>query len=206
MATFVVGDSVGVGIGQNIRGAQVYATPGHQIQQMGPHFNQALGAISRGDTVVISAGYNSTRAGGIPENEQRQLQGWVQQLRDGGAHVVIMGLRETNIGSGYRQLSGRTSISNQQLAGIAQATGASFAEGAIAIANTIPRGEIHGRYAELAREALAVAGRARMPEVVTPAQIEAIIPTTPVSRASEAQEITPPSSALPQRQAPEPAR
>ena len=95
--TLVVGDSVAVGIGGAIAGAQVFAQNNLRIEDMQSYFNRAIAAAGQGDTVIISAGYNSTTASGLSQSDITLLQTNIDQLVAKGAHVVIAPLRETRM-------------------------------------------------------------------------------------------------------------
>ena len=146
--TIVVGDSVGLGISQAITGSRFAGAEGLRIDQMGTHFNSAIASAAQGDTVIISAGYNSTGPNGISNEDVQRLQGWIDQLHAKGARVVIAPLRETGMTGDYAALNGRTAQTNRQLATLRNAT---VATGCVATANGIPNGEIHGAYPDLAR-------------------------------------------------------
>lgn len=162
--TLVVGDSVAVGIGGAISGAQVFARNSLRIDQMQSYFDRAIAAAGQGDTVIISAGYNSTGANGLSQADIALLQTNIDQLAAKGAHVVIAPLRETGMTGDYARLNGQTARSNAQLRGLRNAT---VADQCVAAANGIAGGEIHGAYADLARicqaastAAVAATGRA----------------------------------------------
>lgn len=162
--TLVVGDSVAVGIGGAISGAQVFAQNSLRIDQMQSYFDRAIAAAGQGDTVIISAGYNSTGADGLSQADIALLQTNIDQLAAKGAHVVVAPLRETGMTGDYARLNGQTARSNTQLRGLRNAT---VADQCVATANGIAGGEIHGAYADLARicqaastAAVAATGRA----------------------------------------------
>ncbi|PZP85493.1 MAG: hypothetical protein DI582_05750 [Azospirillum brasilense] len=155
--TYVVGDSVALGIGQQIQNARIVAREGARIDQMEPFFNSAIAGVSQGDTVIISAGYNSTGANGLSTQDVSRLQGWVDQLHAKGAKVVIAPLREEGMGGAYAHLNGKTAQTNQQLRSLRNAT---VADGCVATANGIAGGEIHGAYGDLARICQTSAGAA----------------------------------------------
>jgi len=155
--TYVVGDSVALGIGQQIQNARIVAREGARIDQMEPFFNSAIAGVAQGDTVIISAGYNSTGANGLSTQDVSRLQGWVDQLHAKGAKVVIAPLREEGMGGAYAHLNGKTAQTNQQLRGLRNAT---VADGCVAAANAIAGGEIHGAYTDLARICQTAAGAA----------------------------------------------
>jgi hypothetical protein len=155
--TYVVGDSVAVGIGQQIQNARVMARSGARIDQMESFFNSAIAGVSQGDTVIVSAGYNSTGANGLSTQDVNRLQGWIDQLHAKGAKVVIAPLREEGMSGAYAHLNGKTAQTNQQLRSLRNAT---VADGCVAAANGIAGGEIHGAYSDLARICQTAAGAA----------------------------------------------
>lgn len=146
--TVVVGDSVAVGIGGAIAGAQVFAQNGLRIDQMQRYFDRAIAAAGQGDTVIISAGYNSTGPNGLSQADLAFLQTNIDQLVAKGARVVIAPLRESGMAGDYARLNGQTIHTNRQLRGLRQAT---VADSCVAVANAIAGGEIHGAYTDLAR-------------------------------------------------------
>jgi hypothetical protein len=154
----VVGDSVAQGIGGAITGAKIFAAQGAKIEGMGEFFSKATAEAGQGDTVIVSAGYNSTGPEGLSKADEQRLQGWVQQLRDKGAKVVISGLRDEDMAGSYAHLNGRTTKTNTALERIAAATGATFSQRCRAIAGMIPNGEIHGHYNALALECVQATG------------------------------------------------
>lgn len=156
--TLVVGDSVAVGIGGAIAGAQVFARERLFIEDMQPYFDRAVAAAGQGDTVIISAGYNSTGPNGLSQSDLTLLQTNIDQLVAKGAHVVIAPLRETGMTGDYARLNGQTARSNTQLRGLRNAT---VADQCVATANGIAGGEIHGAYPDLARICQAAATAAR---------------------------------------------
>lgn len=146
--TLVVGDSVAVGIGGAISGAQVFAQNSLRIDQMQSNFDRAIAAAGQGDTVIISAGYNSTGPNGLSQSDLTLLQTNIDRLVAKGAHVVIAPLRETGMAGVYARLNGQTARSNTQLRGLRNAT---VADQCVDTANGIAGGEIHGAYPDLAR-------------------------------------------------------
>lgn len=139
MAIYTVGDSISEGCGTVAGVTRAYATTGMGVPAMGTHFAEALAVVQRGDTVIVSAGYNSD----IP---QEQLTAWIQGLRDKGAKVAILGLRETWAEGGtYAHIADVTPGRNTALRAVAAATGATFVEESITLANQLPGGEIHCR-------------------------------------------------------------
>lgn len=146
--TLVVGDSVAAGIGGAIAGAQVFAQNSLRIDQMQSYFDRTIAAAGQGDTVIISAGYNSTGSNGLSQSDLNLLQSNIDQLVAKGAHVVIAPLRETGMTADYARLNGQTARTNTQLRGLRNAT---VADQCVAAANGIAGGEIHGAYPDLAR-------------------------------------------------------
>lgn len=146
--TIVVGDSVALGIGQAIPRSMISAEGNLRIDQMQNYFNSAIATAESGDTVIVSAGYNSTGPNGISTEDLTRLQGWVNQLHTKGARVVIAPLRETGMTGDYAHLNGQTAITNRQLRTLTNVT---VADQCVATANGIPGGEIHGAYPDLAR-------------------------------------------------------
>lgn len=159
--TFAVGDSVALGIGQAIPGAQIIAHEGRTVATMQPLFNSALAAVEKGDTVIISAGYNSTGANGMSADDLKLLQTNVTALAEKGAKVVIAPLREEwPQGGKYAALKGLSSKTNKQLRSI---TGATVAEDCIAVANGLANGEVHGSYDKLSSICTATAAKIAAP-------------------------------------------
>lgn len=158
--TIVVGDSVGLGISQALKGSSFAGGEGKRIDQMQADFNSAIAAAEKGDTVIISAGYNSTGPNGLAEADVKSLQTLATALNEKGAKVVLVPLRETGMTGDYARLNGQTAKTNAQLRTI---TGATVAEAALASANGIPNGEIHGAYLELGRASVEAAARISAP-------------------------------------------
>lgn len=136
MAIYAVGDSIASGLGNAGGVTAAYATPGISLSAMGAHFAEVRTTAVAGDTIIISAGYNGNVS-------REQLTRWIEGLPE-GVNVAILGLREQGLQSGpYPHLDGATPERNAILREVAAATGAVFVEESIALANNIPRGEIH---------------------------------------------------------------
>lgn len=159
MTVFVVGDSVAEGIAGAIPNSRELGTVSATVPQMEENFRTAINEARTGDTVIISAGYN-----GFSRQHATQLQGWVQELREKGATVVIAGIRETGMDAERNRQYAET---NRLLGQIATATGAVFSNQCIAIGNRNPAGNVHGGYEALATACLASArsgGSSETPE------------------------------------------
>lgn len=154
--TIVVGDSVGLGISQALTGSTFAGGEGKRIDQMKADFNSAVAAAEKGDTVIISAGYNSTGPNGISAADVQSLQTFIDQLGEKGAKVVIVPLRETGMTGDYARLNGQTAKTNEQLRGL---KGATVVEECIATANGIAGGEIHGAYLDLGKKCVDAAAK-----------------------------------------------
>ncbi len=154
--TIVVGDSVGLGISQAIAGSQFVGAEGRQLGQMGPDFNSAIAAAGQGDTIIISAGYN----GAFSEQDVTLLTNSIQQMRQKGARVVIAGLRETGMDAA---INTQYAATNRQLQQVASATGAVFSNQCTTIGNSLPAGNVHGGYQQLAQACIAAANTGAAP-------------------------------------------
>lgn len=152
--TYAVGDSLAVGLG-GVSGVRSFATGGMGVPDMGTHFAEALSVAQPDDLFIISAGYNSS----IPET---QLRGWVQGLRDKGAQVAILGLREEWPNGGtYAHIAPHMPARNETLERIATATGSVLVSEATTLGNALPNGEVHyGNYAPLLTAVSTAASRA----------------------------------------------
>lgn len=148
--TIVVGDSVGLGISQAIPGSQFVGAEGRQLSQMGPDFNSAIAAAGQGDTIIISAGYN----GAFSTQDVSLLTNSIQQMRQKGARVVIAGLRETGMDEA---INTQYAATNRQLQQVASATGAVFSNQCTTIGNSLPAGNVHGGYPQLAQACMSAA-------------------------------------------------
>lgn len=154
--TIVVGDSVGLGISQAIPGSQFVGAEGRQLSQMGPDFNSAIAAAGQGDTIIISAGYN----GAFSTQDVSLLTNSIQQMRQKGAHVVIAGLRETGMDEA---INTQYAATNRQLQQVASATGAVFSTQCTTIGNSLPAGNVHGGYPQLAQACMSAASAGGSP-------------------------------------------
>lgn len=179
MAVYAVGDSIAVGLGTTSLVTNSTSGPSNEtndmargslaIPAMRSYFERAIGATQRGDTVIVSAGYNYGNQP-IPEGDLTQLKQWIERLETKGANVVILGMREEWPSDGvntdyyrgiYADAQGQmtTIMRNNQLRTLARNSGVEFSESSIAVANRIFNGhpdysgEIHGGYRELAEAA-----------------------------------------------------
>lgn len=156
MAVYAVGDSIADGLNNtpSVTKTAGLSHGGYAIKQMGGFFEKVTALVKPGDTVIVSAGYNYS-AGLIPQPEVLAITNDIKRLKEKGADVRILGLREENITAAYaNKFQGTTPQRNNQLREIAKQSGATFAEASIAVANSIPNGEIHGNYALLAQAAI----------------------------------------------------
>ena len=171
MTTFLIGDSIAVGMGRSDPTAKTYATGSMAVRGMDPHFTAATALAQEGDIAVIRAGYN----GGINAADREKLTRWIRDLNERGTRVVIAGLREDfSNGGPYAHLAGVTPAINETLRDIARETGATFAEETIAVANSIAGGEIHGKSSQLRAAALAAVGSAGAPTPAPTAEEETV--------------------------------
>lgn len=158
MTIFTIGDSIAHGMAATL-GSVDKAVVNGRVGDLSGQIDQIQGQIQRGDTIVLSIGYNSATPTGLSAADLQTIQAQVSRLTQAGATVLIPGLRTRGMTSGahgnFATLNdnadgtpGIASRINEQLGRI---TGARLLTECTTQANGQSNGDPHAFAAELAR-------------------------------------------------------